>query len=160
MALKDDITSRSDGAVLARNYTERLDEFEKLDAVTHRSGKAWQTARAAVEAFDRYPLYYVERDGGGMVTHKGYISEIVVNPNENSEAAQQLREQISEADTYSEYNDELDTTTFLTTDGTQLEQPFHQSELELISTGNSLAENYSRQPAYVIQRPSDFSDFP
>jgi len=156
VALKND----SDGAVLARNYSTRLDEFVDLDEVTHRSGKPWTGAEAAVKKFGKYPIYYVERDGGGMVTHKGYISNMVVNPQEGDPDAEELREHISDTDTYSDYNDELDTTTFLVSEGEELKTPFHQSDLTVISTGNAVSEDLSRQPAYVKQRPGDFADFP
>ena len=159
MSAKKEISRRSDGAVLSRNYGERLEEFTELDAVTHRSGKPWVAARKGVEEHGRIPLYYVERDTGGMVTHKGYISRIVIRPNEHEEDAQELRKKISEADTYSEHSDELDTTTFLATDGEELEEPFHQSELELLAGEGNIAENYSRQPAYVKQREGDFPNF-
>ena len=158
MALSDTIKSNSKGAVLARNYTERLKEFVELDGVTHRSGKPWQTAKSGVEEWGRLPLYYVERETGGMVTHKGYISEISVNPVDGEDVAERLRERISPEDTYDQYNEELDTTTFLATNGERLSEPFHQSELKKLSGNGTVAENYSRQPAYVITRPTDFPD--
>lgn len=158
MALSDTVKSNPKAAVLARNYSERLTEFVELDAVTHRSGKSWTTAMHGVAEWGRLPLYYVERDSGGMVSHKGYISEIAVNPQDGDDVAERLRELISPADTYAEYNDELDTTTFLATRGEQLSDTFHQSELRKLSGNGPIAENYSRQPAYVIQRPGDFPE--
>lgn len=158
MVLSDTIKSRADSAVLARNYPERLVEFVERDAVTHRSGKSWTGAQHGVAKWGRLAHYYVERDSGGMVSHKGYISEIAVNPVDGDDLAERLRDHISSADTYDEYNDELDTTTFLATHGEEIDDPFHQSELEKLSGNGPIAENYSRQPAYVIQRPGDFSE--
>lgn len=158
MTLSKTIRANSKGAVLARNYTERLEEFVELDGVTHRSGKPWQAAKHGVEEWGRLPLYYVERETSGMVTHKGYISEISVNPTDGEDVAERLREHISPEDTYDQYNDELDTTTFLATEGERLSEPFHQSELQKLSGNGSVAKNYSRQPAYVVIRPNDFPD--
>lgn len=160
VALSDTIRSSSEGAVLARNFPERLAEFVEFDQVTHRSGKPWTAAKAGVDEWGRIPLYYVERDTGGTVTHKGYISEIAVNPTDGNDVAERLREHITPDDTYEEYNDELDTTTFLATHGERIDEPFHQSELRKLSGAGPVAENYSRQPAYVKQRPGDFPDFP
>lgn len=156
MALSEAIRSNSNGAVLARNFPDRLEEFVERDAVTHRSGKTWTAAKHGVEEWGQLPLYYVERDSGGMVTHKGYISEIAVDPVDGDDVAERLRENISPADTYDQYNDELDTTTFLATHGERINEPFHQSELEKLSGNGPIAKNYSRQPAYVIHRPEDF----
>lgn len=69
-------------------------------------------------------------------------------------------EHITEADTYSEYSDLLDTTTYIVRGGKRLETPFPQSELQLLSGDGTVSKNYSRQPAYVVQRPGDFSDPP
>ena len=85
---------------------------------------------------------------------------MVVNPQEGDPDAEELRGHISDTDTYSDYNDELDTTTFLVSEGEELKTPFHQSDLTVISTGNAVSEDLSRQPAYVKQRPGDFADFP
>lgn len=158
MPLSDTIQSNANSAVLARNFPDRLEEFVEREEVTHRSGKPWTTAKYGVEKWGRLPLYYIERDSGGMVTHKGYISEIAVNPVDGDDVAERLREQISPADTYEQYNDELDTTTFLATHGERVAEPFHQSELQKLSGNGAIAENYSRQPAYVIHRPGDFPD--
>ena len=40
----------------------------------------------------------------------------------------------------------------------QGDDTFHQSELRKLSGNGTIAENYSRQPAYVIQRPGDFPE--
>jgi len=83
--LQAKIQKRTDGAVLASNHESRLREIEENDSVTHRSGKAWKSAKAGVEAHGRLPIYYRH---DGKITHKAYISEIVLNPNENTEEAE------------------------------------------------------------------------
>ena len=155
--LQAKIQRRTDAAVLASNYEARLEELVSNDAVTHRSGKEWKSAKAGFDAHGRLPIYYRQE---GMVTHTGYISDIVLNPDENVEKAREFIEHITEDDTYEEFNDRLDTTTFLVTDGKRLENPFPQSALGKLSDGSPISENYSRQPAHVVQRPGDFPDFP
>lgn len=140
---------------MASNHEPRLEEIEDNDAVTHRSGKRWASAKVGVDAHGRLPIYY-RLDN--LVTHKGYISNIILDPNENTAATEDFIEHITDADTYSDYYDQLDTTTFIVTDGQRLTDPFPQSELKKLSGSGSVSEDFSRQPAYVVQRPDDFPD--
>lgn len=156
-ALQNKIARRADVAVLASNYPARLDELVANEKVTHRSSKWWKSAAIGVEAHGRLPIYY-RLDG--TVTHKGCISHIVLNPEENSSEVEKFIQHISDSDTYGDHSPELDTTTFIVTDGEELDEPFSQTELEKLSGDGPIAEGYSRQPAYVIQRPGDFPDFP
>ncbi len=149
--------SRTDVAVLASNHEQRVTELESNDAVTHRSSKAWKSAKVGFDAHGRLPVYY-RMDGD--VTHKGYISKLVIDPDEHSAEAEELITHITDDDIYGEYNDVLDTTTFVVTDGERLDEPFPQTELQKLSGDGAIDEGYSRQPAYVIQRPGDFPDFP
>lgn len=153
--LQDKIRRQSNAAVLASNHEARLDEIASNDAVTHRSGKRWKSAKVGVEAHGRLPIYY-RLDGD--VTHKGYISRIILDPDENTTAAEEFVQNITDSDTYSEYYDQLDTTTFIVTDGEELDEPFPQSELRKLSDCSPIDMNYSRQPAYVVQRDGDFPD--
>lgn len=155
--LQGKIQSRTDVAVLASNYKVRIEELESNDAVTHRSGKIWKSAKVGFDAHGRLPIYYRLN---GEITHKGYISNIVLNPDENRADAEELLKHITEDDTYGEYHDKLDTTTFVVTDGERLDEPFPQTELRKLSGEGTIEEGFSRQPAYVIQRPGDFPDFP
>ena len=154
--LQDKIKRQTNAAVLASNHKARLKEIAANDAVTHRSGKRWKSAKVGFEAHGRLPIYY-RLDGN--VTHKGYISNIVLEPEKNTDEAEDLLQHITDEDTYSEYFEKLDTTTFVVTDGEALDDPFPQTELEKLSGDGTIEEGYSRQPAYVIQRPDDFPDF-
>lgn len=153
--LQQAMQSRSDGAVLASNYAVRLKEIEDNDAVTHRSGKAWTTAKIGVDTHDRLPIYYRQ---DGLVTHKGYITDILIHPDENTAAAKRFIDNITDSDTYDEFHEQLDTTTYIVSDGERLSEPFSQTELELLSGNGYVSENFSRQPAYVIQREGDFPE--
>lgn len=155
--LQAKMRKRADVAILASNYESRLEELETNDSVTHRSGKPWKSAKIGVETHGRLPIYY-RLDS--EVTHKGYISSIVLNPDENMEEAEEFIQHITDDDTYSEHSDKLDTTTFIITDGVQLDEPFPQTELRKLSGEGKIEEGYSRQPAYVHQRPGDFPEFP
>jgi hypothetical protein len=155
--LQAKVRSSRNAAVLASNFESRLEEIEENDAVTHRSSKPWKSAKVGVEAHGRLPIYYrLDSD----VTHKGYIFHIVLNPDENTEEAEELARHISEDDTYSDHSDKLDTTTYIVTEGERLDEPFPQTELKKISGDGNIEGGYSRQPAYVHQRPDDFPDFP
>lgn len=147
---------RSDPAVLASNHEARLEELVELEKVTHRAGKPWTSAKAGVESQGRIPVYY-RLDG--MMTHKGYIIDMVIDPEDGSDVPQEIKDNITDEDTYSDFNDKYDTTTFLVTDGERFDEPFPQSELELLEGGEYVAEDYSYQPAYVRQRDGDFPDF-
>lgn len=155
--LQRQIRQRTDVAVLASNHPSRLEEIAANDPVTHRSGKPWKSAKIGVDAHGRLPIYY---RSDGLVTHTGYISRIVLNPSENTTAAEEFVQYISDDDTYGEYHDRLDTTTFIVADGRELAEPFSQAELQKLSGEGTVDEDYSRQPAYVVQRPDDFPDFP
>lgn len=155
--LQAKIQQRTDVAVLASNFETRLEEIVSNDAVTHRSGKIWKSAKIGVESHGRLPIYY-RLDG--KITHKGYISRIILNPDKNTDEAKEFIDHISEDDTYSEYHDLLDATTYIVTDGKRLDEPFPQTELEKLSGDGTIEEGYSRQPAYVLQRPDDFPKFP
>jgi len=148
--------NRPDPAVLASNHESRLQELAELDKVTHRAGKPWTSVEAGIETHGRIPIYY-RLDG--MVTHKGYIEQIVISPDDESDVPRSIRDHITEDDTYSDYNDKYDTTTYLATDGERLEEPFPQSELKRLDGDEYVAENFSYQPAYVRQRDGDFPDF-
>jgi len=147
---------RPDPAVLASNHKARLEELVELPKVTHRAGKPWTSAKAGLEAHGRMPIYY-RLDG--EVTHTGYITQIVIDPKNESDVPQVIQEHITEDDTYSDHNKKYDVTTFLVTDGKQLNKPFPQSELEQIEGGEFVDEDFSYQPAYVRQRDVDFPDF-
>jgi len=147
---------RPDPAVLASNYKARLEELVELPKVTHRAGKPWTSAKAGLEAHGRMPIYY-RLDG--EVTHTGYITQIVIRPEDESDVPQAIQDHITEDDTYSDYNEKYDVTTFLVTDGKRLDEPFPQSKLERIEGGEFIDEDFSYQPAYVRQRDDDFPDF-
>lgn len=147
---------RPDPAVLASNHESRLEELVELNKVTHRAGKPWTSVKAGLETHGRIPIYY-RLDG--MVTHKGYITQIVLRPDGESDVPQVIQDHITEEDTYSDYNDKYDTTTFLVTDGERVDEPFPQSDLERIEGGEYVDQDFSYQPAYVRQRDGDFPDF-
>ena len=150
------MANRPDPAVLASNHEPRLEELATLPKVTHRAGKPWTAVEAGLAAHGRLPIYY-RLDG--MVSYTGYITELVLRPEDESDVPQVLTDNITEADTYSDYNDKYDTTTYLVEDGRRLDEPFCQSELERLQGGRNVDENYSYQPAYVRQRDGDFPDF-
>jgi hypothetical protein len=94
-----------------------------------------------------------------MVTHKGYIDQIVIRPNDESDVPQLIKDSISEDDTYSDYHDKYDITTYLAVDGQRLDEPFPQSDLERLEGGEYVDDDFSYQPAYVRQRNGDFPGF-
>jgi hypothetical protein len=150
------MSRRRDAAVLASNFEPRLEELENLEKVTHRAGKPWISANAGVESQGKLPIYYrLDK----MVTHKAYIEEMVIRPEDESDVPQVIVEHITDDDTYSEFNDKYDSTTYLVTGGERLDEPFPQSELERIEGGEYVDEDFSYQPAYVRQRDGDFTDF-
>lgn len=151
------IEQRTDVAVLASNFESRLEEMVANDAITHRSSKVWKSAKLGVDEHGRLPIYY-RLDG--EVAYKGYVTKMVLNPTENTADAEEFVRHVSETDTYSDHNDEMDETTYVVAEGERLEEPFPQSRLRLLFGDGTVAENYSRQPAYVVQRPGDFPDFP
>jgi len=155
--LQDKIRRRTDAAVLASNHETRLEEIADREAVTHRSGKRWKSAKVGVEAHGRLPIYY-RLDG--KITHKGYIDRLVLDPDEDTEGIEEFIEHITDDDTYSDYHDRLDETTFIVRGGEEIDEPFSQSELRKLSTGDPIDEDYSYQPAYVVSRPGDFPEFP
>lgn len=147
---------RLDPAVLASNHKPRLEELVELPKVTHRAGKPWTSAKAGLEAHGRMPIYY-RLDG--EVTHTGYITQMVIRPEDESDVPQAIQDHITADDTYSEYNEKYDVTTYLVTDGKRVDVPFSQSKLERIEGGEFINEDFSYQPAYVRQRDGDFPDF-
>jgi hypothetical protein len=154
MALINEIQSCERSAILIRDY-DRLDDFDHQDIAMHRSHKPWNAAKAGVEKFGHLPLYYAKAaKNDGTVTHTGYMTMIVLNPNENEEKAQTLKNKLT--DEYAKYHAEFDTTTFLVERVEEIENPFHQSNLQKLSGGN-IHENYSREPVYVQHRSNDFS---
>ena len=151
------MSQRLDPAVLGSNHEQRLVELEENEVVTHRAGKAWKSAKVGVEIHGRLPIYYRI---DGEITHTGYISKIAIDPEEGTKEAEEFVEHITDADTYADYNDRLDTTTYIVTDGKRLANPFPQSELQKLVSGENIDQGYSYQPAYVRQRDGDFPDFP
>ena len=147
--------TRPDAAVLASNYEVRLQELVDLKKVTHRAGNPWTSAKAGLERHGQLPIYY-RLDG--EITHKGYIVEMVIRPEDESDVPQSIKKHITDDDTYSDFNDKYDTTTYLVTDGERLDEPFPQSDLLRIEGDEYVDENYSYQPAYVRQRDGDFPD--
>jgi len=141
-------------AILSKNFADRLDELVESDAITHRSGKELKSAESAVDAHGQLPIYY---RSGNTVTHVGVITDIIINPDPDSATAKKFREHISKADTYSEYNDELDTTTYIVKHGKKLNEPFSMTQLKKVSDNEPVDENFWRSPAYVFQRDGDFN---
>jgi len=150
------MSQRPDAAVLASNYEVRMQEMVELDKVTHRAGKPWTSAKAGVEAHGRLPVYYRV---DGMVTYTGYIEDIVLRPEDESDVPQEMKDHITDDDTYSDFNEKYDTTTYLVSGGKRLDEPFPQSELERIQGGEYIDEDYSYQPAYIRKRDGDFPEF-
>ncbi|WP_276248411.1 hypothetical protein [Haladaptatus sp. YSMS36] len=151
--LQKKMAERSDTAVLASNFPARLEELATYDAVTHRSGKPWVSAKIGVDAHGRLPIYYRQ---DGIVTHTGVITRIILNPNPESEEAKEFLKHITESDTYSDNFDELDKTTYIVEQGTKLAEPFPQTELIKVRNNEPIDEGYSRQPSFVFQRKGDF----
>ncbi|WP_138006490.1 hypothetical protein [Halalkalirubrum salinum] len=151
--LQRKVRQHSNVAILSKNFSDRLDELVESDAITHRSGKKLKSAESAVDAHGRLPIYY---RSGDTVTHIGVITDIIINPDPDSTAAKKFRDHISKADTYSEYNDELDTTTYIVKNGKKLDEPFSMTQLNKVSDNEPVDENFWRSPAYVFQRDGDF----
>jgi len=151
--LQRKVRQHSNVAILSKNFPDRLDELVEADAITHRSGKELKSAESAVDAHGQLPIYY---RSGDTVTHIGVITDIIINPDPDSTAAKKFREHISQADTYSEYNDELDTTTYIVKHGKKLDEPFSMTQLKKVSDNEPVDENFWRSPAYVFQRDGDF----
>lgn len=151
--LQRKVRQQSNVAILSKNFADRLDELVESDSITHRSGKELKSAESAVDAHGQLPIYY---RSGDTVTHIGIITDIIINPNPDSASAKKFREHISKADTYSEYNDELDTTTYIVKHGKKLDEPFSMTQLKKVSDSEPVDENFWRSPAYVFQRDGDF----
>lgn len=146
---------RSNVAILSKNYSDRLDELVEYKAITHRSGSTLRSAEAAFDAHGQLPIYYRT---GDTVTHTGIITELVIDPDPGSKEAEKFRKHISDSDTYSESNDELDETTYIVEHGKKLDDPFPMTELRKVRNSEPIDEDFWRSPAYVFQRDGDFSD--
>lgn len=142
-------------AILSKNYTDRLNELVESDAITHRSGSILRSAEAAFDAHGSLPIYYRT---GDTVTHTGIITDLITDPDPDSEKAKKFRQHISESDTYSDHNDELDKTTYIVKQGQKLEDPFPMTDLRKVKNNEPIDEGFWRSPAYVFQRNDD--DFP
>lgn len=141
-------------AVLAKNYKERRDELVNCDAVTHRHSTEWKAAESAIEVHGQLPLYYRT---GKVVTHTGIITDIILNPDPTSEKVEKFRKHITEHDTYSEHNSELDTTTYIVEDGKKLDEPFPMTDLIKVSNNEPVKAGFWwGAPTYVFQRDGDF----
>lgn len=141
-------------AVLTKNFSDRLDELVEQDAITHRSSDGWTSAESAVDAHGYLPIYYRT---GDTVTHAGIITDIVIDPDPESDDVEKFQKHISDDDTYQEYNDELDTTTYIVKHGRQLDDPFPMTELKKVSDNEPVSPGFWRgAPAYVFQREQDF----
>ncbi|AFZ73807.1 hypothetical protein [Natronobacterium gregoryi] len=145
-------------AVLTKNYSKRLEELVEYDAITHRSSSTWTTAESAVDAHGSLPIYYRTED---TVTHAGIITDIVIEPDSESDDIEKFQKHISENDTYSEYNEELDTTTYIVEHGHKLDDPFPMTDLKKLSDNEPVSAGFWRgAPAYVFQRERDFQSIP
>lgn len=140
-------------AILSKNYTDRLDELVEFDAITHRSGSILRSAEAAFDAHGLLPVYY---RSGDTVTHTGIITDLIINPDPESDDVERFRDNISKEDTYAEHNEALDTTTYIVEHGRKLEKPFPMTELRKVSDNERVDEEFWRSPAYVFQREGDF----
>jgi len=155
--LQREFTSRTDVAVLAKNYETRLEEAVEFEAVTHRSNSVWKTVAMGVEAHGRLPLYYRL---GEMVAYKGYITDVIVEPDPTSEKAEKFLDHVTEDDTFAESNDPLGKMAYIVRGGERIEEPFPQTELVKVTNDENIVEGYRYQPAHVYQRDGDFPDFP
>lgn len=151
--LQRKVRNHDNVAMLSKNYSDRLDELVEFDAITHRSGSTLRSAEAAVDAHGRLPIYY---RSGDTVTHAGIITMLIIDPDPESAEAEAFRRHISENDTYGEYNDELDETTYIVEGGRELESPFPMTELRKVRNDEPIDEGFWRSPAYVFQRERDF----
>lgn len=141
-------------AVLTKNYEDRLDELVQNDAVTHRHGTEWTTAKSAIDAHGQLPIYYRT---GDEVTHTGIITDILLDPDPSSTEAEKFRDQISDQDTYGEHRAELDKTTYIVERGQKLDEPFPMTDLIKVSDSEPVSPGFWRgAPAYVFQRDGDF----
>jgi len=148
------VRQQRDIAVLTKNYEDRLDELVSYDAITHRHGSEWTAAESAIDAHGQLPIYYRT---GDMVTHTGIITDLILNPDPTSAEAKKFRNHISEQDTYSEHNDELDKTTYIVEQGRKLDEPFPMTELIKLSDNEPVSPGFWRgAPAYVFHRDEDF----
>jgi hypothetical protein len=140
-------------AILSKNYSDRLAELVDRTKITHRSGSRLVSAAAAFDAHGQLPIYYRT---GDMVTHTGIITDLILDPDPESQKAEKFRSQISEDDDYADYNEELDTTTYIVEHGRRLDEPFQMTELRKVSDEESIDEGFWRSPAYVFTREGDF----
>ncbi|QSW97651.1 YbaB/EbfC family nucleoid-associated protein [Haloterrigena alkaliphila] len=157
MSVQRKVRNTTNAAIFSRNYPTRLEEAVELGEVTHRASKVWRAAEVGVKKHGSMPLYYATRDREGMITHRGEITSIVIDPEPEDPEAERLEDLVSDDDTYSQHNSppegyaRLDRTNYLVEDCRALEEPFHFTELHKLSDGTPLDEDYSYQPAYVYQ---------
>lgn len=139
--------------ILAKNYEERRAEMVDRGIITHRSNKPWTSARAAYLERNRVPIYYRTNE---MVTHAGYITNIELDLDPDSSRAEKFREHISDADTWSEFHDEIAKTVYIVEDAVELDDPFTMTELRKVRDYEPIAEDFGYSPAYVYLREGDF----
>lgn len=91
------------------------------------------------------------------MTHTEIITDIILNPDPTSAEAEKFRSHISERDTYSEHNAELDKTTYLVEHGQKLDEPFPMTDLIKVSDNEPVSPDFWwGAPAYVFHRDDDF----
>ncbi|KTG18773.1 hypothetical protein AUR66_18170 [Haloferax profundi] len=151
--LQRKVRKHSNVAILSKNYSNRLEELVKRDAITHRSGSRLASAAAAFDAHSQLPIYYRT---GDTVTHAGIITNLILDPDSESREAEKFRAHISEDDDYGDHNEELDTTTYIVEHGRELEEPFEMTQLQKVSDNEPIDEDFWRSPAYVFYREGDF----
>ncbi|MDL0140301.1 hypothetical protein PNP85_12390 [Halobacterium salinarum] len=152
--LQREVRKHQNVAILSKNYSERLNELVEFDAITHRSSSILRSAEAAFDAHGQLPIYYRT---GDTVTHTGIITNLITEPDSDSTEAEDFRKHISQNDTYSDHNDELDKTTYIVRQGMELDDPFPMTELRKVSDSEPIDAGFWRSPAYVFQREGDFS---
>jgi hypothetical protein len=152
--LQRKVRTQRNVAILSKNYSDRLDELVTREKITHRSGSRLVSAAAAFDAHGQLPIYYRT---GDMVTHTGIITDLILDPDPESQKAEKFRSQISEDDDYADYNEELDTTTYIVEHGRKLDEPFQMTALRKVSDDEAIDEGFWRSPAYVYTREGDFS---
>ncbi|WP_140408915.1 hypothetical protein [Natronolimnobius baerhuensis] len=143
----------SNPAVFTRNFPSRLEDAVQLSKVTHRANKPWRSAQIGIERHGELPAYIKSRgEEENVITHIGTIEDVIVNPADNPDKADRMREHIADRDTWSEYFDDADTL-YLLSDCRELEPEnrFPFTRLKKLVNGETLPASYSRQPAYVHQ---------
>jgi len=160
MNLQTKVAQTPNVAIFCRNHSEYLEHAAKIGAetperpITFRASTVWKSGEVAIDVHGPRKIYFVPVGGKGLVEYKATLEEVVLRPEPNTRAAEEILENClpeTRGEGLWEQYGEVVRTLYVISHCQKLTSPFPYTSLTKLSNGLRIDENYGYSYALIYE---------